>query len=123
MGSFEKVVGLDSVQERVIHRFTVPNSVPGDVRSVGLVEMTAEEELRAEQRCKGASDKRAQEMTKQALVEVNGQPVSFGDFSIEKAWSAMHPKLRTLVATAWVKLHLAEDSEVDDFFASRTSSV
>ena len=123
MGSFEKAIGLDAVQERVIHRFTVPASIPGDVRSVGMVEMTAEEELRAEQRCKGASDKRAQEMTKQALVEVNGQPVGFGDFSIEKAWAGLHPKLRTLLATAWVKLHLAEDSEVDDFFASRTSSV
>lgn len=123
MGSFEQVLGLDKSQDRVIHRFTVPNSIPGDIRSVGMVEMTAEEELRAEQRCKGASDKRAQEMTKQTLVEVNGQPVNLGDGSVERAWSAMHPKLRTLLATAWVKLHLAEDSEVDDFFASRTSSV
>lgn len=123
MGSFEQVLGLDKSQDRVIHRFTVPNSIPGDIRSVGMVEMTAEEELRAEQRCKGASDKRAQEMTKQALVEVNGEPVGFGDGSIERAWVGLHPKLRTLLATAWVKLHLAEDSEVDDFFASRTSSV
>lgn len=123
MGSFEQVLGLDKVQDRVIHRFKVPDSIPGDVRSVGMVEITAEEELRAEQRCKGASDKRAQEMTKQALVEVNGEKVSLGDGSAERAWASLHPKVRTLLATAWVKLHLAEDNEVDDFFASRTSSI
>jgi len=123
MNAFEKAIGLDKVQDRVIHRFTVPDSIPGEVRSVGMVEMTAEEELRVEQKCKGASDKRAQEMTKQSLVEVNGQPVTTADASADKAWLNMHPKVRTLLTTAWVKLHLAEDNEVDSFFASRTSSV
>ena len=123
MNAFEKAIGLDKVQDRVIHRFSVPDSIPGEVRSVGMVKMSAEEELRVEQRCKGASDKRAQEMTKQSLVEVNGQAVSTADASADKAWATMHPKVRTLLTTAWVKLHLAEDTEVDSFFASRTSSV
>ena len=123
MGSFENIIGLDKVQDRVIHRFNIPQSIPGDIRSLGLVEITAEEELRVEQRCKGAPDKRAAEMSKQSLVEVNGEAVRLSDGSADKAWNSMHPKVRTLVASAWVKLHLATDDEVDDFFASRTSSV
>ncbi len=123
MGSFEQAIGLGSNQSRVIHRFNVPASIPGDIRSLGLVEITAEEELRAEQRCKGASDKRAQEMAKQALVEINGEPVGFADGSVDKAWNEMPPKVRTLLASAWVRLHLANDDEVESFFASRTSSV
>jgi len=123
MNAFEKAIGLGTAQDRVIHRFAIPESIPGEVRSVGMVEMTAEEELRVEQKCKGASDKRAQEMTKQSLAEVNGQAVSTADASADKAWANMHPKVRTLLTTAWVKLHLAEDNEVDSFFASRTTSV
>lgn len=123
MNAFEKKLGLDQVEARVIHRFSVPDSIPGEIRSLGLVEITAEEELKAEQRSKGAPDKRAAEMAKQALVEVNGEAVKFIDGSVDRAWNTMHPKVRTLLASAWVKLHLANDDEVESFFASRTSSV
>lgn len=123
MDAFAQKLGLDRQDDRVIHRFEIPASIPGDIRAIGLVEITAQEELQAEQRCKGASDKRAAEMAKSALVEVNGQRVHFADASVDKAWNSMHPKVRTLIATAWVKLHLASDDEVDSFFASRTSSV
>ena len=123
MNAFEQKLGLGQEDARAIHRFQIPESVPGDIRSIGMVEITAHEELMAEQRCKGAPDKRAAEMAKAALVEVNGAKVGFADNSVNKAWNEMHPKVRTLVASAWVKLHLANDDEVDDFFASRTSSV
>lgn len=122
MNAFEQKL-FGNQPDRVIHRFSVPESIPGEVRSLGLVEITADEELKAEARCKGASDKRAAEMAKQALVEVNGEPVGFADASVDKAWNAMHPKVRTLLASAWVRLHLANDDEVESFFASRTSSV
>ena len=123
MNAFEQKIGLIPDEARVIHRFQIPESIPGDIRSIGLVEITAHEELMAEQRCKGSPDKRAAEMAKSALVEVNGAKVGFVDGSVNKAWNEMHPKVRTLIASAWVKLHLANDDEVDDFFASRTSSV
>ncbi len=123
MNAFEQKLGLDQQDDRVIHRFEIPASVPGEIRSLGLIEITAQEELQAEQRCRGVSDKRAAEMAKASLVEVNGQKVRFADGSVDKAWNSMHPKVRTLVASAWVKLHLANDEEVDGFFASRTSSI
>ncbi len=122
MNAFEQKL-FGNQPDRVIHRFTVPESIPGEVRSLGLVEITADEELKAEARCRGASDKRASEMAKQALVEVNGEPVGFADASVDKAWNNMHPKVRTLLASAWVRLHLANDDEVESFFASRMSSV
>lgn len=123
MNAFEQKLGLNQDSDRIIHRFEVPASVPGEIRSLGMVEITADEELKAEARCKGASDKRAQEMAKQSIVEINGEAVRIGDGSVDKAWNSMHPKVRTLVASAWVKLHLANDDEVEGFFASRTSSV
>lgn len=117
-------IGLhDNRQARVVHRFTVPESVPGDVRSLGLVELTAEDELRVEARCKGMPDKRAQELAKAAIVEVNGQPVNVGDGTCDSAWAGMHPKVRMLVSSAWLKLHLASEEESAAFFASRTSSL
>lgn len=121
--NLDQKLGLDRQDDRIIHRFTIPASIPGDIRAIGLVEITAAEELQAEARCKGASDKRASEMAKAALAEVNGTRVHFYDGSVDKAWAGMHPKVRTLIASAWVKLHLADDREVEDFFASRTSSI
>ena len=123
MNAFEQKLGLGQQQDRVVHRFNVPASIPGEIRSLGMVEITAEEELKAEARCKGAPDKRAAEMVKQSLVEINGEAVRIGDGSVDAAWNSMHPKIRTLASTAWVRLHLAADDEVESFFASRTSSV
>ncbi len=117
-------IGLqDTNKDRTIHRFKVPDSIPGDIRSLGLVELTADDELKVEARCKGNSDKRAQEMAKAALAEINGQPVSVSDGSADSAWSGMHAKVRMLVTSAWLKLHLATDEESAAFFGSRTSSI
>jgi len=107
--------------DRLVHRFKVPASIPGEVREIGLVEITADEELKAEGRCRGAPDKRASELAKAAIVEVNGEGVGLADGSVDKVWSALHPKLRTLIASAWIRLHLASDEELEGFFASRTS--
>lgn len=109
--------------DRVIHRFKIPSSIPGDVREIGMIELTADDELGVEQRVRGASDKRAHEMAKSSLVEVNGKAVSLADGSADKAWASMPPKVRVLIASAWVKLHLASDEELEGFFASRTSGV
>lgn len=109
--------------DRVVHRFKVPASIPGDVREIGLIELTADDELRAEQRCKGASDKRAAELVKSAICEVNGKPVGVTDGSVNNVWNDMPAKVRTLVNSAWLRLHMASDEELEGFFASRTTSI
>jgi len=109
--------------DRVIHRFKVPTTIIGEVREIGMIELTADDELAVEQRVRGANDKRAHEMAKASLAEVNGKPVSLADGSADKAWASTPPKVRVLIASAWVKLHLANDEELEDFFASRTSGV
>lgn len=119
--SLEAKLGSSNL-DRLVHRFKVPKSIPGEVREIGLVEITADEELKAEGRCRGAPDKRPSELAKAAIVEVNGESVGLADGSVDAVWVKLHPKLRTLIATAWVRLHLASDEEVEGFFASRTSS-
>ena len=121
MNAFEKKLVVAS-SDRLVHRFKIPASIGGDIREIGMVEITADEELKAEARCRGTPDKRAAELAKTSIVEVNGEAVGLGDGSVDKVWTTMHPKVRTLVATAWVRLHLASDDEVEGFFASRTSS-
>lgn len=109
--------------DRVVHRFKVPKSIPGEVREIGMVELTADDELKVEQRCKGASDKRAAELVKTSLCEVNGKPVSLMDGSVHNVWNDMPAKVRTLINSAWLKLHMASDEELEGFFASRTTSI
>lgn len=121
MDAFLDKLGVND--SRTIHRFTVPESIPGDVRSVGLIELTAEDELRVEQRCKGDRERRAAELVKQSLVEVNDKRVGTHNGSVNNAWNEMPAKVRTLVSSAWLRLHLASDDEVESFFASRTSSI
>jgi hypothetical protein len=121
VNAFEKKLVVAS-SDRLVHRFKIPASIGGDIREIGMVEITADEELKAEARCRGTPDKRAAELAKTSIVEVNGEAVGLGDGSVDKVWTTMHPKVRTLVATAWVRLHLASDDEVEGFFASRTSS-
>lgn len=114
---------LGGETKRVVHRFKVPASIPGEVREIGLVELTAEDELRVEQRCKGASDKRAAELVKSAICEVNGKAVSVMDGSVHNVWNELPAKVRTLVNSAWLRLHMASDEELEGFFASRTTSI
>lgn len=121
MDAFLDKLGVNAA--RTIHRFSVPESIPGEVRSVGLVELTAEDELRVEQRCKGDRDRRAAELVKTSLVEVNGKRVSVHDGSVSNLWNEMPSKVRTLINTAWIRLHMATDQELDTFFESRTSSL
>lgn len=121
MDAFLDKLGINTT--RTIHRFQVPESIPGEVRSLGLVELTAEDELRVEQRCKGDRDRRAAELVKHSLIEVNGKRVSVHDGSVANLWNEMPSKVRTLINTAWIRLHMATDAELDTFFESRTTTL
>lgn len=122
MGSLESILA-GQMKDRVVYRFTVPESIKGDIRSIGMVEMTADEEIGVEARCKGASERRAAEIAKASIWELNGQRVHNADGTIDKAWNTMSPKLRTLVNREWVRIHIADDAESESFSKSMTVNV
>lgn len=122
MGSLESVLAAQG-KDRVVYRFSVPGSIGGEIRSLGMVELTADEEVQIEARCKNVPEKRAVEIAKAAIWEVNGQRIHNGAGELDKAWNEMSPKVRSLVNRMWIKLHLANDDEVSSFEKSMTASV
>lgn len=120
--SFENMMAA-SLKDRPIYRFKVPTSIPGEIRSIGLVELTADEEIQIEARCKGVPEKRAVEIAKAAVWELNGKRIGNAEGELDKAWNGMSPKLRSLVNRAWIKLHIANDEETGFFEESMTVNV
>ncbi len=122
MGSLESILAKQE-RERVVYTFAIPESIKGEVRSVGLVELTADEEIAVEQRCKGSPEKRAIEIVKATVREVNGARIHNGAGELDKLWNNLSPKVRSLLNKAWIKLHAADDAEADSFEKSMTVSV
>jgi len=118
-------MGINPVQEaakgftRPVHVFDVPRVVDSEHKNVGLIELTADEELVATKRSHGDTMRLAYELAKQSLVEVNGQPVSAADGSVDAAFNKMTPKLRQLVLGAYAELHAPPEEASQAFFKSR----
>lgn len=110
---------------RAIHTFTVPAQLAEQtgVSSVGLVELTALDELGAAKRAKGDAMRLAYELSKSALAEVNGEKLSFADGSLDRTWAVIHPKIRNMVLAAYSELHSPPEGSVDDFLKSRQVKV
>lgn len=108
---------------RPLYVYEVPASLDVGVRSLGLVELTAGEELMAAKRASGDSMRLAYELSKEALRRLDDRALSAADGSIDVAWSAMSPKLRNLVLSAYNDLHAPAEAEVRGFLKSRTVQV
>lgn len=110
---------------RAIHTFTVPAKLAEQtgVSSVGLVELTALDELGAAKRAKGDTTRLAYELSKAALAEVNGEKLSFADGSLDRVWVKLHPIIRNMVLAAYGDLHAPPEGSVDDFLKSRQVKV
>ena len=104
---------------RPVYVYQIPKEIGTDVASVGLVQLTAREEMMAAKRAGGDSVRMAYEQVMQALVEVNGETVGIANGSAETAFNSMSPMVRNLVMTAHVKLHAPEEATVADFLKSR----
>jgi hypothetical protein len=105
---------------RVVYEYDVPASIGGDeIKTVGVVELTAEEELQATRRARGDSIRLAFELAKTSLHEVNGERLNHSDGTADRQWNAMPPKLRNLVLQAYSELHSPEDDAAVLFKASR----
>lgn len=108
---------------RPVHRFTIPERMANGIMSVGLVQLTSNEELRATKRSRNDTHRLAYELAQQSLVEVNGESVKEGDGTRDSAWAKMEPKVRTLVLTAFGSLHTPEEDDISDFLKSQEVTV
>jgi hypothetical protein len=101
---------------RTRYTCTYPEGYP--VRSVVLVELSMHDETQAAKRAAGQDHLLALEMLKGSLVEVDGEAVSVADGSAEKALNRIGAKGRNLLATAFSKIHGAEEADRGNFLAS-----
>ena len=109
--------------DRVLFSFDIPETVKGDVRSFGLVEITADEEILASRSAGGDKYRTAMELLKFAIREVNGKPVSIADGSADKALKGMLPKARQLLLAAYAEVHVPSEAESEDFLKTMRARV
>ena len=113
---------LAAIQARAVNVYDVPKTVvQGDnaITSIGLVELTAHEELEAAKRAHGDSSRLAFELCKQSLVEVNGTKVGLADGSADSVWDRMSPQVRNLIMSAYAELHAPPPGAAEDFLRTR----
>lgn len=111
-------------QVRAVHTFTFPPSVATDkVQSVGIGELTANEEIQAAKRVGTDQARLPYELSLQCLAEVNGEPVSLGDGSADTAWQAMSAKQRTLVIAGYGEVNAPEQEDLSGFLKSQQVKV
>lgn len=132
----DDVVNASSHNARAIYRYKIPASMAGlarDVATIGLVEITPDEEIMATKRCSNQPIRLAYELSLEAFREIgmagplgqDGRPtvvshrLSTADGTADRVWRQLHPKIRTLVVTAYNELHNPKDGEAQDFLSSR----
>lgn len=120
MASFEEKL-LGSQSNRPVHIYEVsPELSDGcGVTSIGLVELTADEELMAAKRTRDDSMKLGFELIKQSMAEINGATVSLADGTTDRAWNTMSAKLRHVLLQAWHEIHKAKEEVEKGFLKSR----
>ncbi len=109
-----------AAEPRAYYTYDVPEKLAKQsaIKSITLVENTAAEELMATKRSGGDPIRLALELGKQAVVAINGRPVSAGDASLDSAWDKMHPKVRNLVMHAYNTLHANTKEDGEAFLAT-----
>lgn len=113
-----------SKDKRWLHRFQIPDSLKKfGISSLGLVELTAGEELMATKRSGNNPMQLAYELTKESLREVDGRKVSTADGTADVIFNSMHPQVRTLLSQAYALLHAPKDEDTATFLSSRESQV
>jgi hypothetical protein len=107
------------------HTYKIPSQIAEatGTASVGLVELTAMEEMQATKKAGTDTMRIAFELAKSSLVEMNGKPLSRANGEHDSAWQNMHPKIRSLVLQAYTKIHQPESDEVEGFLESATVEV
>lgn len=105
---------------RARYSYLIPKSCHRltEIREVTLVELTGEEEIFATKRGRNEVMLIAAELAKESLRAIDGKHVSTGDGTTDSAWREMHPKVRNFITTAYGRLHMPEQEDVQDFLES-----
>lgn len=120
--STKAVAALVQKAVRTIYTYTVPKKLGTSTNTIGMVELTADDELAATKRARGDATQLAFELTKQSLVQVNGIDVGLGDGSVDAAFNKMSPKVRNLVMHAYAQLNAPGDGDAESFLASQEAN-
>jgi hypothetical protein len=111
--------------KRPVYLYEVPPQLAQEsgVAQVGLVTLSADEELTCFKRARNDSAKMATELSMAALVEADGKKLSGTDGSVDSFWKNLDPRVRQLVMTAYGELHAAKEEDQQSFLKSRTVRV
>jgi hypothetical protein len=106
---------------RTVVLFDVPERLAEEVgvHQVGLVTLTADEELQCFGRARGNSARLAAELAKASLAEADGRPLTSADGSVDSWFGKADPRLRQLVLAAYAEIHAANAEDADAFLKSR----
>lgn len=106
---------------RLVNLFDVPERLAEQtgVSSIGMVTLTADEELTCFKRARGNNAQLAAELAKASLAEADGKPLSVADGTADSFFGKTDPRLRQLILTAYTELHSASTEDAEAFLQSR----
>lgn len=104
---------------RALHTFDFPEDFHPDWQSITLCELTAREQLEAAKRTKDTGLRLGHELIKQSIWDVNGERVSLGDGTLDRAWNSMPPAVLDLVMAGYAKINSATEEQQAGFLKSR----
>lgn len=85
--------------------------------------ITVAEESRANKisQSKGGTGEFAYEVLKAAIIEVDGAPLTWDNGAKDIFIDSLSPRVRSLLLKAFERLHVPQESDLDDFFRSQTA--
>jgi hypothetical protein len=109
-------------EQRLVHEYDIPKVLSDECgyRMVGVVSLSADEELMATRRAAGDQVRLAFELAKEALRFVDDQKVSTADGTVDRIWiKPDFSKVRTLVVTAYNETNQPTQESTQAFLKSR----
>jgi hypothetical protein len=110
---------------RQVYEYPIPVELSWDGKehSVGLVELTSDEELMAAKRAQNEAMRLAKELAKASVYEIDGKRLSVVDGSADEAWGRFGAPLRNLLVEAYADIHVASDKAKAHFLGGRKVKV
>ena len=114
-------------RNRAVYEYSIPESLGGGKAGiplkVGLVQLTAEQELMASKIGRFDMTKAQYTAAKLSIVEMDGKPTDQADGGIDSFWDKCDPRVRSLMLQAYNKLSSPSKEEEESFFASEVVRV